>query len=42
MKITDRIIKISSIVVLLILMVGCKADEIPCKAVVQEEYELVK
>ncbi len=41
MKITNKILKISCIVLLLTLMVGCKADEIPCKAVVQEEYELV-
>jgi hypothetical protein len=41
MKITNKILKISWIVLLLTLMVGCKADEIPCKAVVQEEYELV-
>lgn len=42
MKIWDTILKFSTILLLLFLMVGCKADELPCKSVVQGEYELVK
>lgn len=42
MRMINTILKISSIFLLLSLMVGCKADELPCKSVVQGEYELVK
>jgi hypothetical protein len=42
MRIINTILKISGILLLLSLMVGCKADELPCKSSVQVEYELVK
>ena len=42
MKILNAILKFSGIFLVLSLMVGCKADELPCKSSVQAQYQLVK